>query len=187
MRLLKNISYVNQLVDGANMVPETLPTVTQRAAGRPLPYKILDYVERQDGNLHHFALAPEFVKAVSRREVVETWRELEQAGLLHLPYPAISITFRRDDLLLNPLWFFGQGDIVDCRTDLIVTFDAYDVLSTFNDAGHPPGMTAQLGDVFSIRTVAGDEVIAFASLARMIRPDGSGVVTEAPRMLTSLG
>lgn len=66
---MKANPYTNQLVDGANMIPETLPAVTQRAADRPLPYKILDYVERQAGNLHHFALAPEFARTVSRREV----------------------------------------------------------------------------------------------------------------------
>ena len=169
--------YVNPIVNGADAVSEATMLPASRGSLTPA---MLAYLDQAGDHLHHFALGREFATSVSRMDVMQTWADLETAGLLHLPYPAISISFYRNDLLLNPLWFSGQSGIDDGQHDTVITFVAYDALGTFKDGGKLPGMSAQLGDEFILRTIGGNEIIAVESLDKLVWLDGSPVHTEAP-------
>jgi len=170
----KTNPYANEIVAGA----KTTSAPRQAIDERPLPREIVQYLTHQDENLHHFTLAPTFATtSISRREVVDTWADLAAAGLLHLPYEQCSISFRRNDLLLNPYWFFDQQAIEDIGAEMsTITFSVFDELSVDKERG----LAARLGSVFSLRSLAGDEIIGIASLGRLVRPDGTPIVTDAP-------
>ena len=102
MPSLKPDAYADEIVAGART-----SAPRQALDEPPIPRAVLEYLPRQEEHLHHFTLAPSFARTISRREVIDTWADLAAAGLLHLPYDCCSISFRRNDLLLNPCW--GKG------------------------------------------------------------------------------
>jgi hypothetical protein len=75
------------------------PPMTAESFGdRPLAPHVADYVAEHGGNMHHFALTRDIVDTIGRKAALDTCRDLAKAELLHLPYPACAVSFRRDDI-----------------------------------------------------------------------------------------
>jgi hypothetical protein len=86
---------------------EQLASPTMNAVYRvrsdPAPADLDTYL-RDHPNLHHFRLEREVVHAINRNDATLVLKGLADAGILHLPYRALLLSFDIDDFREDPGW-----------------------------------------------------------------------------------
>lgn len=73
---------------------------------------IKEYLREQNNgkNLHSFNLNNGIIQNTSREEMLEVCSGLNQAGLLHLPFPAVVIQFNSNHFYRNLQWYKFNDD-----------------------------------------------------------------------------
>lgn len=156
-------------------------------AGRPkLPTDVTEaprseslkaYIAQHGTSLHHFRLTRAVVRAMDYDSVNDTCRMLEQAELLHLPYPACWVTFRLDDFLDDPGWHTQDVPEINMTT-ATVTFVAYDMLSSPKQKEIV--LNAAIGDHIEFRDDTG-QILCLCPLYQTVLPINTGINPEVPK------
>lgn len=122
--------------------------------GRLLP-QVDEYCKRTK-HLHQFRLTRELIQGISRRDAFDLMYDLDSMKMLHLPYPALWLTYRPDDFLQSKNWYAKSDEVIRKPVEMTVTFCAYDDFTIWQENRTNPDKTVPhfrtgMGEQFFIR------------------------------------
>lgn len=158
-RQAKLMAALSQMAAQADLKPADKPGYMKHEIMRPA--HVSEYVLRNGRNLHNFTLSSRVVSAANYGVAHGTCVDLEKMGLLHLPYPAIWLTYRPDDFLDDNGWY--DQDVPDKKTlKQSITCLVYDALSS-GTVGAAEVLQACLGDHIYVHLDDGRERVVYLS------------------------